>query len=170
MGRRARALRERREERERSNRIKALESKLQSVAGGEAVFKPHPDLSPETREMDLEDILAFESVGSGPSLFQGLREHGMEMPEPGKLSVRECAAKVAEIVSALARIRVFLVGFMHMHPEEVYAKLWNETLWEACYMEKRNPNAFTLIDVSHKMTRSDWKEMMEILENGPAVQ
>jgi hypothetical protein len=170
MGRRSRELQERREKAGRSLRIEELESQLQDLAGGEAVFKPAPGLSPEAREMELEDILAFESIGSGPSLFQGLQERGVDLPPPENLSERECLGKISEIVSALSRIRVFLLGFHHLPPAELYSTLWNETLWEACYVEKRNPNALTLIDVSHKMTKSEWLEFMKEMESGCAVQ
>jgi hypothetical protein len=170
MGRSSRAHRERREEKERNQRIQQLESELQRLAGGEAVFKPAPGLSPEAREADLEDVLAFESVGSGPSLFEGLLERGLDLPPPEKLSDRECLKKISEIYSALSRIRIMLLGYHHMEPRELYSTLWQETLWEACYVEKRNPNAITLIDVSHMMTKSDWLDMMKAMESGTTIQ
>jgi hypothetical protein len=49
-----------------------------------------------------------------------------------------------------------------MSARELYATLWHQTLWEGCYVRKRNPAALTLIDVSRRIPRS---EMLEFLEN-----
>jgi len=51
------------------------------------------------------------------------------------------------VLHALARLRIFLVGSTNDRRES-YSTIWNQTLWEGCYIEKRNPEACTLIDVS----------------------
>ncbi|HYK90777.1 MAG TPA: hypothetical protein VE398_18535, partial [Acidobacteriota bacterium] len=70
----------------------------------------------------------------------------------------------------LAGLGVLLIGFEHLGPREFYSTLWNETLWEGCYVEKRIPGAVTLIDVSHEMSRSDWRRVMEDLKKSQSVQ
>jgi hypothetical protein len=178
MGRQSREHRERRERRaqmepgktnpDQNGRINALEDKLKDL-GGDAVSWSSRNLPADVEESNLEDIVAFESVGSGPSLFEGLQQHGLELPPPGQLNEQQSAKKAKEVLHALARIRIMLVGFSHMSPCELYRTLWHQTLWEGCYVEKRNPGALTFIDVSHRMSRSDWKEMMESLKAASTV-
>jgi hypothetical protein len=182
MGRISRLKRERRERRQRDARqgsaggqpggtpdkqAKELEDRLKELSDGE--FESSCDLPPEVRNVHLEDILAFESVSTGTSLFQGLEAHGVSLPRPDTLDDPQCAEKAREVLSALARLRVFLVGFDRMSPREFYSTLWNETLWEGCYVEKRLPGAVTLIDVSHSMSRADWRRFTEELKKSQSV-
>jgi len=53
---------------------------------------------------------------------------------------------------------------------ELYSTLWNQTLWEGCYVRKRHPGAITLIDVSHKMLRSDMLQFLEDLRKPDCIQ
>jgi hypothetical protein len=71
---------------------------------------------------------------------------------------------------ALADLRIFLVGYDHMTARELYSTLWNETLWEGCYVEKRHPGALTVIDVSHLMTHSEVLQFLQDLGQSSAVQ
>jgi hypothetical protein len=180
MGRRSRELRERREGRiqeeskehgkecrtdtNRPDRIRELEESLQALAGGEGVLWTAPGCPAAVRETNLEDVLAFESVDSGTSLFEGLQDHGVELPPPEKLDESQSRVKVMEVLHALARLRILLMGFEHMTACELYSTLWNQTLWEGCYVEKRDPRALTMIDVSHSLSRSDWMEFLEELK------
>jgi hypothetical protein len=167
MGRKSREHRERRAE--RAGRAHDLEQELKRLTDGDSVFWTANECPEEVRVSNLQDILAFESVGTGPSLFEGLQEHGLDLPPPEKLDERQSVERIRRILRALARLRIFLVGFEDLDPRQFYAKLWNETLWEGCYVEKRNPGAFTLIDVSHKMSRSDLLGIMEELQKPPSV-
>lgn len=123
----------------------------------------------EIWESNLEDVLAFESVGSGISLFEGLQEHGLDLPQPEKLDDRQSAEKVAEVLYALVALGIFLVGFDDLSPREFYSTLWNDTLWEGCYVEKRNPGALTIIDVSHMMSRSEILQTLEDMQKTASV-
>jgi hypothetical protein len=147
-----------------------LEEQLKRLSDGEAEFWAAPDCPQETRETDLEDILAFESVENGVSLFEGLQKHGLNLPPPEGVSEESSADKVAEILYHLARLRIFLVGYHEMTAREFYTTLWYQTLWEGCYIEKRNPAAITIIDVSHGLSRPEWKEMLEELKKSTRVQ
>jgi hypothetical protein len=185
MGRRSREHRERRERRvqdarqdsakgpitdqKRAKRADELEENLNRLASGDAVFWTSGNCPAEIRESNLEDILAFESVGSGTSLFEGLQEHGVELPPPEKLDELQSSEKVTEVLRALACLRVFLIGFEDMTAREFYSTLWNQTLWEGCYVEKRNPGALTVIDVSRGLSRSDFLRFLEDLQKSGSV-
>lgn len=143
------------------DRAAELEAELKDMADGDFVSWNSPHCSDEVRISNLEDILAFESVGSGPSLFEGLQQHGVDLPRPETLDERQSAEKVMEVMQALAGLRIFLIGIERMSPREAYSTLWNETLWEGCYARKRNPYACTLIDVTHTLSH---EEMLQILE------
>lgn len=188
MGRRSREHKERRERREkefrdaikdpvsgtisgrnRTARAGELEETLQRLADGDAVFWTSENCPPDIWESNLEDILVFESVGEGTSLFQGLQEHGMDLPPPEKLDDQQSAEKAMEVLHALARLRVFLIGFEHMTAREFYATLWSQILWEGCYVEKRHPGALTIIDVSHGTSRPDILRFLEDLKKSASI-
>jgi hypothetical protein len=172
MGRKSRERRERRERQFRdaarssaqeamsdpslSARAAELEDQLTRLADGDAAFWASPNLPDSIRISHLEDILAFESVGSATSLFRGLQEHGVDLPPPDRLNEGQSARKAMEVMRALARLRVYLVGFECMTPREFYFTLYNQTLWEGCYVEKQTPGLVTIIDVSHSLSRQDW--------------
>ncbi len=186
MGRRSRETWERRKRREQgfglnsgtrpisnhdqAKRIEELEGNLRCLTEGAAVFWSPPGTPADIQQSNLEDVLAFESVGSGTSLFEGLQEHGLDLPQPEKLDERQSAGKVVEVLHALAALRIFLVGFDHLNPREFYSTLWNETLWEGCYVEKRHPGAVTIIDVSHRMSRSEVMQILEDMQKSATVQ
>jgi hypothetical protein len=185
MGRSSREHRERRERRSqsdsgnlgkaaaanenRSGRAEQLERELERKMGGEAVFWTSRDCPEDVRVSDLEDVLAFESVGSGPSLFEGLQKHGIDLQPPEKLDEAQSAEKVMQVMHALARLRIFLVGWEGMTAREFYSTLWRETLWEGCYVEKRNSGALTLIDVSHKLSPSDFQRYLEEMQKSDTI-
>jgi hypothetical protein len=122
------------------------------------------------KESDLEDILAFESVGSGPSLFEGLERHGLRLPPPDELNERQIIDKVREVANALLELQIALVGFEAMSPRELYSTLWNQTLWEGCYFKKRNPGALTVIDVSRQMSPAEIESFLEAVMGRATIQ
>ena len=164
MGRKSREHRERREIRNGMVTDKAarLEEELRHLKDGDAVFRTSKDCPAELRESNLEDILAFEDVESGISLFEGLEEHGINLPNPEKLNEKQSTGKIREVLHALMELQVVLIGYEGMSARQFYRTLWNQTLWEGCYVKKRNPGAFTIIDVSHSKPQS---EILEILED-----
>jgi hypothetical protein len=164
MGRKSREHREKREQKAtqpQNDRAAKLEEDLKILKDGDAVFWTSHDCPADLRESNLEDILAFESVESGTSLFDGLQEHGIDLPHPEKLDEQQSAGKITEVLLALEELQVFLIGFEGMSARQFYWTLWNQTLWEGCYVKKRNPGALTIIDVSHSIPRS---EILRILE------
>jgi len=149
--------------------VEEMEEQLKLMADGDFECWTSKDSPEDIRKSNMQDILDFESVGTGTSLFQGLQEHGIDLPRPETLNEKQSAAKVIEIVQALACLRIFLIGFEHMTPREAYATIWNETLWEGCYFEKRNPEACTLIDVSHCLPREDVLRFLKELAGSDSV-
>jgi hypothetical protein len=143
-----------------SDRVKQLEADLERMANGDASFWHRDGCPTETRESHLEDVLAFESIASGPSMFEGLQANGVDLPHPRKLNQRQSARKVIEILNALAKIQVFVTGFEDWSPKQTYSKFWHETLWEGCYVEKKTPGAVTVMDASHEMTRGDLERFL----------
>ncbi len=185
MGRSARRHRERREKltldarrnsgRERNpattsvTRVEEIEEELRNLVDGDAVFWRSKECPDKTRESHLEDILAFESVGTGTSMFVGLQENGIDLPLPEKLNDQQCEEKAMEILNALADLRIFVIGFEHMPPRKFYSTLWHQTLWEGCYVKKRTPGAMTIIDVSHQIPRSEMLKHLEEMQRSSTV-
>lgn len=159
MGRKSREHRERRER--RLQRCAELQDELKRLKEGDAYFEAAPNCPPELRESHLKDILAFESVESGTSLFDGLQEHGIDLPHPETLDEERSASKVEQVVGALLDLQIILVGYEHMSARQFYWTLWNQTLWEGCYVRRKTKESFTVIDVSHSIPKSD---IMAILE------
>jgi hypothetical protein len=179
MGRKSRTKREKREDRirdslnatqttpqsgaKRAERIAELEDDIQRMCDGNALFGSAPGCPEELRQSHLEDILAFESVESGKSLFLGLQENGVSLPKPELLDEAQSLEKVTEIVGALARVQVFLMGFEDQSAREIYATLWEHTLREGCYLENRPAGVVTVIDVFHTCSQSELSDFLEDL-------
>ena len=171
MGRKSKEHREKREGKDiRNDRAGQLEEELKRLMDGDAVIWASGDCPPEVRQTNMEDILAFESVGSGTSLFDGLQAHGIDLPHPDKLDEEQSLKKVAQVMLALEELRIFLVGFQNMSPREFYSTLWNETLWEGCYVKKRNPGALTVIDISHSIPKSEILKMLDEAVKAGSIQ
>jgi hypothetical protein len=162
MGRKSREHRERRERRtgQSVDRATRLEEELKQLSEGDAIFWNSKDCPDDVRQSNLEDILAFEDVKSGTSLFDGLQEHGLELPNPNTLDEERSGQKCVEVIKALEKLQIILIGYENMSARQFYSTLWNQTLWEGCYVKKRNPGAFTMIDVSHSIPRSGFLGLM----------
>jgi hypothetical protein len=143
---------------------------LEELAGGDALFWTAPDCPADLRKIHLEDIRAFESIGSGLSLFEGLQRNGIELPPPEKLDELQSERKVMEVLSVLADLRIFLIGFDGMSGREFYSTLWHRTLWEGCYVRKRIPGAITLIDISHRLLQSEMLQFLEDIRKSALIQ
>ncbi len=170
MGRQSRKHRERRNRAHvgpEPGRTEQLEEELRRIKNGDACFRTSRGFPEELRESNLEDILSFESVDTGTSLFMGLQDHGIVLPDPAKLDEPQSAAKAEEVLHALLELGIILIGYENMSARRFYATLWNQTLWEGCYIKKRNPGAFTIIDVSHSIPRSEILSVLaEIMKEG----
>ena len=56
-----------------------------------------------------------------------------------------------------------------MSAREFYSTLYHQTLWEGCYVKKRHPGAMTIIDVSHRLSRSDIVQRLEDMKESESV-
>ncbi len=146
---------------EQADRIKKLQDKLNDLSGGQAIFKTAPDWPLEEVELYMQDIVNFESVGEGTSLFDGLQQHGVKLPPPETLNEFLSGRKVMEIFRALEKLRVFPVGFEKMSARTLYRTLYHKTLWEGCYAKKLHPASMTLMDVSHQLDLSRLSESFD---------
>jgi len=163
MGRKSREHKERRERNADAREIDLagrLEEELRQLMDGDAFFWTSRECPADVRQTNLEDILAFESVESGKSLFDGLQEHGIDLPHPDKLDEQQSAAKITDVLAALKELQIFLTGYDGMSAREFYRTLWSQTLWEGCYVKKRTPGALTIMDVSHSIPRSEILKML----------
>jgi hypothetical protein len=169
-----RRLKENKDDREsagaQKNQIHELEKELSRLSEGNVVFRTVSGCSPEIRQAGLEDALAFESVESGISLFDGLQAHGMELPRPEILSEWQSAKKIEEIMHALLELHIILIGFERMSPRQFYRTLWHETLWEGCYVPKKYPGSVTVIDVSHAIPKSEIIRQLEEMMRENSIQ
>ncbi|MDR1728335.1 MAG: hypothetical protein LBT74_10510 [Acidobacteriota bacterium] len=143
-------------------RIRKLEAQLELMSDGRALFWTAPGCPPEVRRAGLEDVLAFEDVGAGVPLFEGLRMQGLDLPNPDTLSEKQSADKAEEVLNALLDLQIILVGFEQMSGRQLYATLWRQTLWEGCYIKKRLPGSVTILDVSHSIPQT---EMLQCLDD-----
>jgi len=146
---------------DQGDRVKKLKEELKTLSSGDVVFRTSPVLSEDVEAEVLEDILAFESVGQGISMFEGLQKKGLELPHPDKLTEFQSQRKALEVLKELTEIGVFCIGFDGMSGRRLYRTLYHQTLWEGCYIKRRHPGAITLIDVSHKIPRSEMAWFLE---------
>jgi hypothetical protein len=135
--------------------IHELEEELRRLSDGNVAFRMINGCPPELRRAGLEDALAFESIESGISLFDGLQAHGLELPRPEVLDERQSAKKVEEVIFALLELHIVIIGFEGMSAREFYKTLWEETLWEGCYVPKKYPGSVTIIDVSRSIPKAE---------------
>jgi hypothetical protein len=156
-------------EQERLSRIGDIERELTRLSDGEFESVQSSNCPLEDRHQYLEDVLAFESVGSGLSLFEGLEANGLKLPPPEQLNERQALTKLRKIVHALTKIGVFLIGFEDLSPQEFYSVLFHQTLWEGCYLKRRHPGSITFMDVSHRMSRWDLANFMKNLQKEMTV-
>lgn len=154
---------------EQVSRIRKLQEEINELTDEGAMFSVAPGCPSDAYESDLEDIRLFEAVGSGISLFIGLQMHGMDLPQPEKLDEQQSAQKVKEVLEALEDLHIYLAGMEGMTACELYSKLYTYTLWEGCYVKKRNPGAATLIDVSHRIPRSKIMQFLGNLMKGSTI-
>ena len=84
---------------------------------------------------DTDDYKRLEAYmdtveGNGPqtTLFALLKEAGIDMPSPDKLSDTELTTLLWKIIEALADMGVYLSSTDHLSDRDLYTVLWTDTL------------------------------------------
>jgi hypothetical protein len=151
-------------------RVRALEEELRRMCGGDADCWTAHDCPEDLWEAHLEDVLAFENVGVGLSLFEGLEMHGLKLPRPETLNEKQSRKKVFEIMQALLGLQVMLAGFEHLSGRQLYRTLFEDTLWDGCYVKKKRPELVTIIDMSRTPRRTEQRLRMIAMAKARTVQ
>lgn len=151
-------------------RVRALEEALRRLCGGDADCWTAHDCPEDLWEAHLEDVLAFENVGVGLSLFEGLEMHGLRLPRPETLNEKQSRKKVFEILQALLGLQVMLAGFEHLSGRQLYRTLFEDTLWDGCYVKKKRPELVTIIDMSRTPRRTEQRLRMIAMAKARTVQ
>lgn len=114
---------------ERKKRIEELERQAAELTGGEMAGWKSPDLTPELEEEFLQSVIAYESA-PWTTHYQELEAAGIELPAPETMDDETLAAKLWEVINALARMRAFIEHTNHLSDRELYTLLWSDELRE----------------------------------------
>lgn len=100
----------------------------EAVAEGELVWMSE-ECPPEMAAQFRMSVAAYEQA-PWTTHFQELVDAGVELPAPESMDDRKLAAKLSEVIDALARLRVFLSQTDHLSDRKLYTLLWGDTLRE----------------------------------------
>ena len=104
----------------------------------EPAGRSHPAAPPACRasrersatalERRFREIDALDAVGSTTSDFRRLLDAGVDLPDPAEVADGEIAAKLWEVIGALAALRVYLDSTNHLSDRALYGALWTTVL------------------------------------------
>ena len=114
---------------DREIRIEKMKHELGELSGGSFVSGAFGEVSPELEEIFLERMCEFENADYDTN-FNRLVKRGVEMVPPAELDDTSLAAKLREVLCALAAIRCFLHDTDHLNDRELYTWLWTDGLRE----------------------------------------
>lgn len=114
---------------DREIRIAKMKRELEELSGGSFVSGAFGEVSPELEEIFLERVCEFEKAEYDTN-FNRLVQRGVEMIQPAELDDTNLAAKLQEMLCALAAIRCFLHDTDHLSDRELYTWLWTDGLRE----------------------------------------
>jgi hypothetical protein len=110
-------------------RINELREAAREAAGGEMTSWESPDAPPDIHEQFWQNVLDYERAESTTHFIQ-LEADGVVLPAPEELDDQQLAAKLWEVIHALARRSCFLSTTNHWSDRELYERLWHDTLRE----------------------------------------
>jgi hypothetical protein len=114
---------------DREIRIERMKRELEELSGGSFVSGSFGEVSPELDEIFLERVLDFEKAEYDTN-FNRLVRRGVEMVPPTELDDTHLAAKLRDVLCALAAIRCFLHDTDHLSDRELYTWMWTDGLRE----------------------------------------
>ncbi len=83
----------------------------------------------DVREQFWRQVVECET-GKFTTDFQRLTESGVHLPEPTAIRDEQIGAKLSEIFTALAQLRVFVRETDHLSDRDLYSVLWHRVLRE----------------------------------------
>jgi hypothetical protein len=114
---------------DREIHVEKLRREIDEVTGGKMMGGKVADFDSKVEEAFLENVLALETHGFVRP-FDALTRDGFDLPPPEKLDDAALAAKLRELIHALAARRLFLHCTDHLSDRELYAWLWRDGLRE----------------------------------------
>ena len=107
--------------------IDALKRRVEEVAGEGTTVWESDTLSPEQRRHFWQRVVDHETAPSTTD-FQRLTNTGIDLPEPDSMDDDRMAAKLWEVIDALADLGVFLRQTDHLSDRDLYTALWRDVL------------------------------------------
>ncbi len=99
----------------------------------------------ESKEKFWRQVVDFEQAEWTPP-FDTLIKMGVVLPPPEELTDAQIAAKLWEVIEALAFLGVYLEHTDHLSDRELYSRLWHEELREASLFLPDDPDSAWHID------------------------
>jgi hypothetical protein len=112
---------------DREIRIEKLHREIDEVTGGKMMGGKVADFDSKVEEAFLENVLALEAHGF-VCPFDALTRDGFELPSPEQLDDAALAAKLQQLIHALAACRLFLHNTDHLSDRALYTWLWSDGL------------------------------------------
>ncbi len=114
---------------EQEIRIEKLRQEIHEVTGEEMLTGKAEECPPELEEAFLEHVLELETHGFVRP-FEALVRDGFNVPPPEELDDAALTSKLQELITELARRRLFLERTDHLSERELYSWLWKDALRE----------------------------------------
>ena len=112
-----------------NQRISEIKDRLQQIAGGRMLAAEFDGLDAKTQQVFWERVLDVESTPLTTD-FDRLLKAGVALPEPASLDDASVTARLWEVISSLAGMRVFLEDTNHLSDRDLYTHLWHRSLRE----------------------------------------
>src|SRR5947207_9442627 len=103
-------------------RLNELKAQAEELAGGEMTSWESPDCPPEIAEQFWQNVVDFEK-SEGTTHIQILLDRGVELPAPIDLTDAQLRAKLAELITELAKMNVYLCSTDHLNDRQLYELL-----------------------------------------------
>jgi hypothetical protein len=141
-------------DKEQEGQIQELQQHAERLAMGEMIAWESPTLPPEESEQFWRCVVEYAAAPS-TNHFQQLTGTGIELPDPNAMDDETLSSTLWEVISALARMRVFLSQTDHLNDRELYTLLWRDVLREEIPLLAEDVNAAWHVDVLGSASDAD---------------